>query len=391
MGAMCVGIGCCRLASLGAMDFAGGSASSVRMLLRSLARWRGPLVVGFGIAVMVLLLLWLMGGFRARVAPGVVEPVRALVADAAVHTVALTHTPRFEDAVGTIRAVHETAVAARILGRIRTLSIERAGQVVRRDEVIAELEAQDLVAAVEVLRAAQVAAETRRDKATLDRDRTQELVQRGVAAPDRLETDAAALRAAAAAVEQSQQAVAGAVTALSFATVRAPIDGIVVDKKVSPGDVVQPGQLICTLYDPSHLQLVAVVREQLAGVLQTGQEVLVTIDALGKECRGSVAEIVPDAQAQSRSFEVKVVGPCQPGIVTGMFGRLHVPLGERDLLAVPAAAVSSIGQLDFVYVVGADRALARRYVRTGERAGDGVEILAGLAPGERIAADARGQ
>lgn len=357
----------------------------------SLAKLWRPLSIGLGLLVMAGLLAFLMGAFRHRTPPGEHPQARHLAAGAAVHEVVRTRVPRRESAVGTIRAVRETAVAARILGRVESLAIEHAGQSVRRDEVLAVLESKDLLAAVDAARAALVAAESHRDKARLDHARTQELAQKGIAAADRLEADAAALRAAEAGVDQAQQAVRGAETALTFATVRAPIDGIVVDKRVNVGDIVQPGQLICTLYDPTRLQLVASVREELAGALQVGMEVDVDIEALGKQCRGSVAEIVPDAQAQSRSFEVKVIGPCQPGIVTGMFGRLHVPLGERDLVAVPATAIESVGQLDFVQVVGAGDTLSRRYVRTGARGGDAVEILAGLEPGERIVADARGR
>jgi hypothetical protein len=93
---------------------------------------------------------------------------------------------------------------------------------------------------------------------------------------------------------------------------------------------------------------------------------------------------VPEAQAQSRAFEVKVTGPCHPGVVTGMFGRLQVPVGDRDEVHVPAAAVQSIGQLDLVQVVLADQTLARRYVRLGRRRGDAFEVLAGLAAGEVV-------
>lgn len=337
---------------------------------------------------MVGLLAWLMGAFRTRVVPSGPALPPQLAAGVPLHTVAMRRVPRTETAVGTIRAVRETAVAARILGRVRSLGIDRAGQAVAAGEVLCELDADDLQASVSEARAALVAAETRRDKAKLDLDRTAELVTSGVAAPDRQETDAAAFRAAEAEVERSRQFVTGAESLMAFATIRAPIAGIVVDKKVQVGDVVQPGQLICTLYDPTRLQLVAVLREELAGVLVEGQEVDVTIDALGKQCRGTVAEIVPEAAAQSRSFEVKVVGPCQPGIVTGMFGRLHVPLGERDFLAVPRSAVRSVGQLDFVYAVDASRMVQRRYVRIGADAGTEVEILSGLAPSEQVVADA---
>jgi multidrug efflux pump subunit AcrA (membrane-fusion protein) len=92
---------------------------------------------------------------------------------------------------------------------------------------------------------------------------------------------------------------------------------------------------------------------------------------------------VPSAQAASRSFEVKVTGPCQPGVVTGMFGRLHIPLDDVDELRVPRRAVRSIGQLDLVDVVVDGRAV-RRFVRLGAADGDSVQVLSGLAAGETV-------
>lgn len=353
------------------------------MAKSALLRLRRPAVAVGGVAAIVLLLAWLMGAFHHRTPPG---PPQAPAATPLAGERLLLQTTRrraSESAVGTVRAVHETVVASRILGRITTLAIQRAGQPVQKDELLVELEASDLRAVAEQARAAHKVAVTRRDKARLDLDRTEQLVKQGAAAGDRLDTDRSLLAAAEAEVERAAQNIAAADSTLAFATIRAPIGGIVVDKQVQLGDIVQPGQPICTLYDPTRLQLVAVVREELAGRLAIGQEVDVTLEALGKQCRGRVAEIVPTAQVTSRSFEVKITGPCQPGIVTGMFGRLHIPLDDVEELRVPVHALHSVGQLDFVDVVVDGRA-ARRFVRLGARDGDTVAVLSGLRAGETV-------
>lgn len=359
------------------------------MRWRSRLPWRSFLGGGLGLLATAALLAWLMGAFRTRTAPGRATDEVGGVTLGPTVVVAPRAVPAFEAAVGTIRAIHETAVASRILGRIAVLRVERAGQQVERGEVLVELEAAELEAAAEAAHAAVTAALAHRDRARLDVERTRDLVRGGVAAQARLDQEEAVFKAAEAELERARQAEAGARTALDFATVRAPIGGIVVDKKVNKGDVVQPGQTLFTLYDPSRLQLVAVVREDLAGRLTVGQEVDVGLDALAKTCRGTVTEIVPEAQTRTRSFEVKVAGPCQPGVVTGMFGRLLVPLGSREELRIPGSAVAEVGQLDLVWVVEGG-SLQRRYVRVGRSGDDGtVEILAGLAPGEVVLQDAR--
>lgn len=355
-----------------------------------LSRLRRPFLILLGIAAMAALLAWLMGAFHARIPPGPPAAPTTHAPTGPRFTVAAVRTLQTEAAIGTIRAVHETQVASRILGRVQKLAITHAGQAVQKDELLVELEASDLRAMADQARASLTAATTRRDQAKTELERSQSLAQQGITAQSKLDADRTAFDAAVAEVERAHQAVSGAESALGFARILAPIAGVVVDKQINQGDVVQPGQPICTIYDPTQLQLVAVVREELAGRLQLGQQVDVTLDALGKQCQGSVAEIVPAAQAQSRSFEVKVTGPCQPGIVTGMFGRLHVPLDATMELRVPQSAVQSTGQLDFVQVVNGD-SMQRRFVRLGRKRGDAVEVLSGLTAGEIVLQNAAGR
>ena len=124
---------------------------------------------------------------------------------------------------------------------------------------------------------------------------------------------------------------------LDWATVRAPIAGTVIDKRVDVGDMVTPGQTLLTLFDPTRMQLVASVRESLTRQLEIGQSIGVRIEGLNKQCSGTVSEIVPEAQSASRAFQVKVTGPCPTGIYTGMFGRILIPLENEQVLVIPSA------------------------------------------------------
>jgi len=165
------------------------------------------------------------------------------------------------------------------------------------------------------------------------------------------------------------------------------MSGIIVDKQVEAGDTVAPGQVLLTLFDPTRMQLIASVRESLTQRLEVGQTIGVRVDAIDKTCEGQISEIVPEAEAASRSFQVKVTGPCPPGIYSGMFGRLLIPLDEQEVLVIPATAVRQVGQLHLVDVAE-DDVLRRRTVQVGRLFGDDVEILSGLRAGERVAAGA---
>ena len=96
---------------------------------------------------------------------------------------------------------------------------------------------------------------------------------------------------------------------------------------------------------------------------------------------------MPEADAESRTFAVKVTGPCPPGVYAGMFGRLTIPLDAMEVLVVPADAVRRVGQLDIVDVA-AEGTLSRRAVRLGRRIEGRVEVLSGLREGERVAVPA---
>ncbi len=170
---------------------------------------------------------------------------------------------------------------------------------------------------------------------------------------------------------------------LDYATIRSPSDGIVTDKRIDMGDMVTPGQVLLTLFDPKQMQLVASVRESLAYNLQVGQKIGVKVDVLKKLCSGTISEIVPEAQSASRSFQVKVTGPCPTGIYTGMFGRIMIPLQEEQVLVIPRRAVRNVGQLELVNVVENGRP-AMRAIRTGRQIEDDVEVLSGLSEGEEV-------
>ena len=137
------------------------------------------------------------------------------------------------------------------------------------------------------------------------------------------------------------------------------------------------------MYDPGRMQLVATVRESLALRLEVGQAVPARIDTLDLDCHATISEIVPEAQAESRSFQVKVTGPCPPNVYSGMFGRIFIPLEDEKLLVVPAEAVRQVGQLDEVDVVEGGKQIAARS-SSAARSIDDREVLSGLKEGERV-------
>lgn len=339
------------------------------------------------LVAVVLIMMWLMGVFRSKIEPRAESgPAGRPAEGVTLEAVRAVRVPISESAVGSVRPVHETAVAAKLLAKVLAVHV-RAGQAVARDDVLVELDNADLTARREQAAAAVQAAQAARDQSRIEHERVERLIQQGAAA--RLEMDRAvnALKAAEADFERAQQSLQEAETILGFAVIRSPIDGIVVDKRIEVGDTARPGDVLVSLYDPTRMQLVASVRESLAQRLKVEQTIPVQIDALDLLCHGQISEIVPEADTVSRTFAVKVTGPCPPGVYTGMFGRIMIPLDETEVLVIPRQAVRRIGQLDVVEV-HRDGLLQRRVVQLGrplEEDASQIQVLAGLREGEQVA------
>jgi len=360
------------------------TSSTVRRVLSRVALGAVFLVL------VVLMMMWLMGTFHPKVRVGERPPAGGRpVEGVQVVPVRVLRVPATESAVGTIRAVRESSVASKILARVIEVKV-KAGQKVAKEEVLVRLDDADLKARCQQAEAAAAAARANRDQAKTEFNRIEGLFKQNAAAKIELERATTALKAAEAELERTTQTLREAQTHLGYATLRSPLDGIVVDKKVESGDTVVPGQVLLTLYDPTQMQLVANVRESLTQRLQVGQMIAVEIESIRKTCQGQISEIVPEAQAASRTFSVKVTGPCPPGIYSGMFARLRIPLDEQEVLVVPQAAVRRVGQLDLVDVAEG-RMLYRRSVQLGRSFGPDVQILSGLRVGENVAVPTPGR
>ena len=345
---------------------------------------RSGAVIVLSVGGIVILLIWLAGGFGEKIRPGPAQVGMQPLGGAPTVTVELVSVPLAEDAVGTVRAEHETEVGAKIMARVLAVHFQ-AGQHVEEDQVLLELARGDLEARLGQTRAAVDAAQAALDQAQSNYDRIVRL--RGENAASELEFTTATneLNAARANHQQAQSVLREAETVLEYATIRSPLTGVVIDKTVDVGDMVKPGQTVLRLYD--RLQLVATVRESLATSLQVGQQLPVTLEALDLHCEGTISEIVPEADVLSRAFHVKVTGPCPPGVIPGMFGRLHIPLGECRELRIPRSAVRRVGQVPCVYRVIDDNRVERAFIQIAGEHDDQLAVASGLSVGDRILAD----
>jgi RND family efflux transporter MFP subunit len=339
-----------------------------------------------GIGLIFFAVSWLSGSCEDRTAPERVElGGEGVRPGEAAFAVEERVEASVEWAAGEVASSRHTSVSSRVLARIDEVRIS-AGSRVEAGDVLVVLDARDLRARVGEAEEALRSGRARLALAESEHARAQALYTRGVTAKREVDRVVSELDGARAEVRRLEEAREDARTALSFAQLRAPVSGRVVDRLAEPGDTAMPGTPLLQIYDPSVLQVEVPVRESLAVHLRVGQRLPVEVPALVASLDGVVDEIVPFAEPGARTLLVKVrlLDPDER-LFAGMYARVSVPAGERRRLLIPSRAIEVIGQLAYVDVVGEGGARERRLVTAGRaEAGERTEVLSGLRAGEHV-------
>ena len=335
----------------------------------------------FTILILVLLIAWMAGVFKEKMPPG----SASLESVISHETIAVTRRkqPVYESVPAGIEAKQATIISSRILARIEKIHV-RAGDTVRKDDLLIELEKSDLQSRVSQAQSAVESVSVRLKEAKKSLARALELTGKSLLSQSDLDRAQANHDSLLADRSTSKQALEEANTALSFANVTAPINGRIIDRFAEPGNTAQPGVQLLSLYNPVSLRVEARVREHLAVSLSINQSLEVTIPALNMTVDSQIEELVPAADSGSRSFLVKSRLQQVQRLLPGMYAQLRIPAGNEDMLVLPADRIVSMGQLDIVRVLNAG-SVERRFIKVGKRLDDGmIEIVSGLAEGDRV-------
>ncbi|WP_019500015.1 efflux RND transporter periplasmic adaptor subunit [Pseudanabaena sp. PCC 6802] len=330
---------------------------------------------------------------------------------------------------GTIRPVEQATLSTRVMGRITQLSLE-SGDRFHKGDILTRIDVMDMTAQTtqaqsavaqaraEVVRAQaslnqlksqKLEAEAALRLAQIEQSRMAQLQVEGVVAQSRLDeantaldTARARVAQAEAGIRQAQAAIDQALAAVnraeasvtsasvseSYGKVIAPFDGVVVQKLAYEGEMAAPGTALLKVENPDKLQLEISVPEGNLRFVRVGQPVKVRVDATNRDINAKIQQIVPAADPNSRSFLVKIPLSNSASSISGMFGRIDLPLGEKqEAILIPTTALMQRGQLQGVYVVETNESQAiavLRWVKTGKVQNGRVEIVAGLTAGDRI-------
>lgn len=315
------------------------------------------------------------------------------------------------NASGYVVAQRKAEVAAKVTGRLEWLGVEE-GDRVSTGQILARLENRDAAAATEqaiarlsAARSDRLQAQAELTEAVLNYKRQQDLIREGIVA--RADFDAAEARfkkatageaSAASAVRVAEAALKGAEASLGYTLISAPFDGVVLTKNADIGDIVTPigaaasaKASVVSMADMRSLQVEVDVAETNVEKVTKGQPCEIILDALpDTHYPGTVHMVVPTADRSKASVMVKVrFRQLDQRVLPDMSAKVAFLSREptenelRPSLALPEKAVLSSGSERFVYLYRDGKAHRKR-VRTGGKVGDLIELLDGVAVGDKV-------
>jgi len=315
------------------------------------------------------------------------------------------------NASGYVVAQRKAAVASKVTGRLISLLVEE-GSTVKKGQVIARLESDDVAAArdqakanLDAARYALEQAKAEFNDATITFNRNKELIGQGYVAQAEYDASEARFRkakagvsAAEAAVQASVAALKGAGVAYEYTLIRAPFDAVVLTKNADIGDIVTPigaaadaKAAVVSIADMNSLQVEVDVSESNLQQVKTGQPCEILLDALPEyRFRGAVYMIVPTADRTKATVMVKIrfidsdnrILPEMSAKVAFLSREVMSGEGKPRTVVYPAAIVDRKDKKAVFLIT--DNRVTETQVTLGEKLGDMVEVLSGVKTGDRI-------
>lgn len=332
---------------------------------------------------------------------------------------------RAVEVVGTLAAREEVIVSAEVAGRVARLDRD-LGDRVESGAPLVELDPEKLQYRVEAQHAALAQARAKYGadgdgplppleqvpavvssvaqlaEAQQQLDRAKSLATRNLLPQQQLEEAQTRLDTARAAhdqalalarqlradIEAQSSSLRLAERDLRDAVVRAPFEGFVAERLVSPGQLVQPQTPVMRIVRLHPLKLIAEVPEKFAPWIETGRGLELRVDAYpGQVVRGTLERISPSVSLKSRAFAIEGNVPNADGrLKPGTFARVQITTDHVDrAVVIPAGAVQSRYGTNRVFVVTNGHLVGREIV-LGDHIGDRVEVTQGLDAGTVIVA-----
>lgn len=371
--------------------------SSDNLVVVDRSRRRRMLLIAAGIAIAIAVVLAFMllggGGDKPATGPGAAGKGadKGQVPTVSVVVPGRISVSRSIGATGTLDARVDMPVGVAGEGGMVTRVLVQPGQWVGAGQTLATIdrsvqgqEAAQLAAQIRVARADAALAQN-------ELDRAQALVSRGFVSQADLDRKRAARDAAQARVGVAQAAYNASRARIGRLDIRAPAGGLVLERRVEPGQVVSAGAgALFRIARGGEMELLAQLSENDLAAVPVGAPAVVTPAGTTQRFNGSVWQISPVISEQNRQGVARVAIPYNSGLRPGGFASVEILAGSQEAPVLPESAILSDEEGTFVYIVNAKNEIERRPVKTGVVTKRGIAVIAGLSGQETVVLRAGG-
>jgi RND family efflux transporter MFP subunit len=287
---------------------------------------------------------------------------------------------------GVVEAVRQATLSAQTHGRVTSVHRD-VNDRISAGEVLVRLTAIEQQAGVDSARAQLRATEAAQVEAQATYQRFVELSASQYVSKMQLDQVRAARDTALATRDAARAQLTQAERQADYTMIRAPYDGIVATRDVEPGESIAPGRALMTVFSPDALRIEVSVPQSDAVAIGAQPEARIRFGD-GRSVDAAKVTVFPSADPATHSVNVRVQLPAlNPVPLPGSTAKVIFPATKGAAFPrVPTSAVIHRGEVNAVYVLAEGR-LSLRQLRLGERAGEQIDVIAGLQPGERIATD----
>jgi RND family efflux transporter MFP subunit len=269
-------------------------------------------------------------------------------------------------------------------GRVTRVTVD-AGSWVKAGQVLATVDTSVQGQQAAQLQAQIAAARANADLAQSNYERALSLVGRGFVSKADLEAKRAARDAAVAQVKVAQAQLGQTRAQIAQLYVRAPTSGLILQRNVEVGQIVSPGAgALFRLALGGEMEMQAQLPQQDLQFVHVGMPAEVTPVGADKSVTGSVWQVAPVIDPQSRLGLVKIAVPYTPAIRPGGFADAKISTGTTTAPLRPHSAVLSDDKGNYVYLINGKNEVERRNIKIGTVDENGVTIVEGLSGRERV-------
>lgn len=289
---------------------------------------------------------------------------------------------------GVVEAVNRTTVSAQTHGVIQQVLFD-VDDYVEKDTVILSLKNIEQLANVKKAEASIQEARALNLKARQEYDRIKTIFEKKLVAKSTLDEARAQLHASNARLDAALAGLTQVQEQLSYTQVLAPYSGIVIQRHVEPGEVVQPGMSLMTGVSLEHLRVNVDVPQSLINKFRQFGKAAIVMPETSQMVAAQKITIFPFADPSTNTFKARLDLPDgTKQLFPGMYVKVSLVTGEKQQLMVPARAVVYRSEVTGIYVITEDGRVSFRQMRSGGESGeDSIIVLAGLDEGEQVALD----